>query len=171
MFRAAAALALLAFGAMSAAGQTFNVWERGYITCPVHGIVDKADSLDITPPIIAGDTLNTRGFMIGLRSTMAVGLGYGISIRYRQAGDDGWERWDQWLNGAGASNLGMPLIGDWQPSGSTWEMALTDFMPLANVRLLRLLNPSTNASMQTVTIWFLDQQDARAADWSAWTMP
>lgn len=171
MKRIALALGLLAALAVPAMGWwTVNTMERGYVTAPVHLIVDVSDSMDVYPPVIGVDTLDVRGFMLGLRSTETVGQGYGMSIRFRQKGDGGWERWQEWLKYPDPVNLGMPLIGDWQPSGSEWEMALTPFIPLADIRLLRLLNPSSNASMQTVVIWFIDHKVAEDADWSVWDM-
>lgn len=176
--RAVAALALLAVLATSASAgwrETFNVWERGYITCPVHSFILGSDSVDVTPPIIGGDTLDVRGFMIGVRGIAdndVMGYGYGLRIRYLQSGRGAQRRFDQWEGYKDATNLGMPLIGEYGPGNVTgYRMGMTDFMPLSNVRMLRLLNPSANASMQTVVIWFIDQHDAEAADWSAWTMP
>lgn len=164
------ALLLMAMPAI-ADWETVEVFDRGYITAAVHKIVAEADSEDVTPPIIDGDTLDTRGFMIGYGCPTSEGeVGYALHIRYREAGLDGWYRWNQWLECDGY-NFGMPLIGSWSPTSGDYGFGMTPFMPIANVRLLRLLNPVDATSISTVTIWFIEQREAKAADWSAWDMP
>lgn len=167
MRKLVAALILLLIAMPAAGQQTVNTWERGYITAAVPAEISPADSVDITPPIIESDTLNVRGFMVGI-SGAAVHTDHSVFMRYREAGDDGWERWDQWLKCR--LNYGMPLVSEWKYGAGIKSANMTPFIPISNVRLLRLFNHN-NTSATTVTIWFIDKQDADEADWSKWDLP
>lgn len=162
------ALALLCIAASVCSGQTFNIWERGYITAPAHACIAASDSVDLSPPVVGGDTLNVRGFMVGYRATTH-GQDHSMQVRYREAGSGGWERWDQWLK-ASPANLGLPLPSRWQGMGGTNGIGSTPMMPIANIKTLRLFNRSAFAAMSVVVLWFMDPQDAKAADWSSWEM-
>lgn len=153
----------------SADWPTVETFDRGYITAAVHLELAASDSGDITPPIISSDTLDTRGFIIGCCSPQS-GRGHGVRMRYRQEGLDGWYRWNQWLE-CSTYNPGMLMTGSWAGFGGVNSLGMTPFMPLVNVKLLRLINPNTVASQSMVVIWFMDQREAKAADWSKWEMP
>lgn len=148
-------------------GQTFNTWERGYITVASCTSVAALDVVSMCAPVVDGDTINVRGIMLGFQSVIAHGHGHNLHIRYREPGADGWERWDQWVK-ADSSNWGLPLPGKWQGLLGTNSMGCTPFIPLANVRELHLYNSNASAAMHVLVLWFVDEADAKAADWSTW---
>lgn len=148
---------------------TVNLQEKGYVAATSFVKILASGSVDVTPPIVGGDTLTTRGFMIGYRST-AHGQDHSLQIMYREAGDGGWYRWNEWEN-ASVANYGLPLPSRWQGLGGTNGLGCTPFMPMADLRMLRLFNRTPYSLMNVVVIWFMDSHVADSVDWTTWSMP